>query len=38
LLVELIEDFDNSFEVKINKKERKLLSKDVVKNLLVITI
>ena len=38
LVVEAIEEFDNSFEVKINKKERKLLSKEVVKNLLVVGI
>jgi DtxR family Mn-dependent transcriptional regulator len=36
ILVELIEDYDNTFQVKINKKERKLLSKEVVKNLLVV--
>lgn len=35
LLVEAIEEFDKSFQVKINRKERKLLSKEVVKNLLV---
>ena len=33
-----IEDYDYSFEVKINNKERKLLSKEVVKNLLVAEI
>ena len=38
LLIELIEDFDNSFEVKVNRKDRKLLSKDVVKNLLVVSL
>ena len=38
LLVESIEEFDNSFQVKVNRKEQKLLSKDVVKNLFVITI
>jgi DtxR family transcriptional regulator, Mn-dependent transcriptional regulator len=38
LLVEAIEEFDHSFQVKINKKERKLLSKDVVKNLLVVML
>ncbi len=38
LLVESIEEFDNSFQVKINRKERKLLSKEVVKNLFVITV
>jgi DtxR family Mn-dependent transcriptional regulator len=38
LLVESIEDFDSSFHVKINRKERKTLSKEVVKNLLVIPI
>jgi len=36
LLVEAIEEFDRSFQVKINNKDRKLLSKDVVKNLLVV--
>jgi DtxR family Mn-dependent transcriptional regulator len=35
LQVEAIEEYDRSFQVKINRKERKLLSKDVVKNLLV---
>jgi DtxR family transcriptional regulator, Mn-dependent transcriptional regulator len=38
LAVESIEEFDHSFQVKINRKEHKLLSKDVVKNLLVATI
>ncbi|HMK03901.1 MAG TPA: metal-dependent transcriptional regulator [Ferruginibacter sp.] len=38
LAVESIEEFDHSFQVKINRKERKLLSKDVVKNLLVASI
>ena len=38
LVVEAIEEFDNSFQVKINKKERKLLSKEVVKNLLVVML
>jgi DtxR family Mn-dependent transcriptional regulator len=38
LLVEAIEEFDKSFQVKINNKERKLLSKDVVKNLLVVVL
>ena len=38
LLVEAIEEFDKSFQVKINRKERKLLSKDVVKNLLVAVL
>lgn len=38
LLVESIEEFDNSFQVKVNRKERKLLSKDVVKNLLVMSV
>lgn len=36
LQVESIEEFDNSFQVKHNKKGRKLLSKEVVKNLLVV--
>jgi DtxR family transcriptional regulator, Mn-dependent transcriptional regulator len=38
ILVEAIEEFDRSFQVKINNKERKLLSKDVVKNLLVVIL
>ncbi len=38
LVVEAIEEFDNSFQVKINKKERKMLSKEVVKNLLVVML
>jgi len=38
LLVEAIEEFDNSFQVKVNRKEKKLLSKEVVKNLFVITV
>ncbi|MFZ1371634.1 MAG: metal-dependent transcriptional regulator [Ferruginibacter sp.] len=38
LLVESIEEFDNSFQVKVNRKEHKLLSKEVVKNLFVITV
>lgn len=38
LVVEAIEEFDHSFQVKINKKERKMLSKDVVKNLLVVML
>ncbi len=38
LLVESIEEFDKSFQVKINGKDRKLLSRDVVKNLLVVLL
>jgi len=38
MLVEAIEEFDKSFQVKINGKESKLLSKDVVKNLLVVIL
>ncbi len=38
LLVESIEEFDSSFQVKVNSKEQKLLSKDVVKNLFVIVV
>ena len=38
LLVETIEEFDKSFQVKINNKDRKLLSKEVVKNLLVVVL
>ncbi len=36
ILVESIEEFDNSFHVKVNRKERRTLSKEVVKNLLVV--
>jgi DtxR family Mn-dependent transcriptional regulator len=36
ILVESIEDFDSSFHVNINKQENKILSKEVVKNLLVV--
>jgi len=38
IAVEAIEEFDQTFHVKINKKLRKLLSREVVKNLLVVTI
>jgi DtxR family transcriptional regulator, Mn-dependent transcriptional regulator len=38
IAVEAIEEYDHSFQVKINKKERKLLSKEVVKNLLVVVL
>lgn len=38
LLVESIEEFDSSFHVKVNSKERKLLSKEVVKNLFVVVL
>jgi DtxR family Mn-dependent transcriptional regulator len=38
ILVESIEEFDNSFHVKVNRKERKTLSKEVVKNLLVVSV
>ena len=38
LLVISIEEFDSSFQVKVNSKEQKLLSKDVVKNLFVIVV
>jgi DtxR family Mn-dependent transcriptional regulator len=38
IAVEAIEEYDNCFQVKINKKERKLLSKEVVKNLLVVVL
>lgn len=38
ILVESIEEFDSSFQVKVNRKEKKLLSKDVVKNLFVVAI
>lgn len=36
--VESIEEFDKSFNVKLNNKDRKLLSKEVVKNLLVVVL
>ncbi len=36
--VEAIEAFDNTFTVKVNKKENKIFSKEVVKNLLVAVI
>jgi DtxR family Mn-dependent transcriptional regulator len=35
MLVESIEEFDSTFTVKANRKERKIFSKEVVKNLLV---
>lgn len=38
LLIESIEEFDKSYQVKVNRKEKKLLSKDVVKNLFVIAV
>lgn len=38
ILVEAVEEFDNSFQIKINNKDRKHLSKDVVKNLLVVAL
>ncbi len=36
ILVESIEEFDHTFSVKVNKKEARILSKEVVKNLLVV--
>ncbi|MFT3681600.1 MAG: metal-dependent transcriptional regulator [Ferruginibacter sp.] len=36
ILVEAIEEFDQTFHVKVNKKLHKLLSREVVKNLLVV--
>jgi DtxR family Mn-dependent transcriptional regulator len=33
--VESVEEFDNTFSVKVNRKENKVFSKEVVKNLLV---
>lgn len=36
LIVESIEEYDQSFKVKINRKVRKLFSKEVVKNILVV--
>jgi DtxR family transcriptional regulator, Mn-dependent transcriptional regulator len=38
IVIGAVEEFDNSFQVKINKKEHKLLSKEVVKNLLVVVL
>ena len=38
LLVESIEEFDSSFQVKVNRKDQKLLSKDVVKNIFVVAV
>lgn len=38
IMVEAVEEFDNSFQVKINNKDRKHLSKEVVKNLLVVLL
>lgn len=38
IIVEAIEEFDQTFHVKINKKQSKMLSRDVVKNLLVVAI
>ncbi len=35
MLVESIESFDRTFTVKVNRKEKKIFSKEVVKNLLV---
>ncbi len=37
IFIETIEAYDNSFQIKINRKENKILSKDVVKNLLVVS-
>ena len=38
IMVETVEEFDHSFQVKINHKNRLHLSKDVVKNLLVVEL
>lgn len=38
IFVESVEDFDNTFSVKLNRKENKVFSKEVVKNLLVVVI
>jgi DtxR family transcriptional regulator, Mn-dependent transcriptional regulator len=38
IIVEAIEEFDQTFHVKINRKQTKMLSRDVVKNLLVVAI
>lgn len=38
IMVDTIEEFDQTFHVKINKKQSKLLSRDVVKNLLVVAV
>lgn len=38
IVVESVETFDNTFAVIVNQKESKILSKEVVKNLLVVMI
>jgi DtxR family transcriptional regulator, Mn-dependent transcriptional regulator len=38
ILVESVESFDSTFTVKVNRKEKKALSKEVVKNLLVAVV
>ncbi len=38
IVVEVIEEFDQTYHVKVNKKNSKMLSRDVVKNLLVVAI
>lgn len=38
IMVETVEEFDNSFQVRINHKNRLHLSKEVVKNLLVVEL
>lgn len=38
ILVESVEAFDSTFTVKVNRKENKVFSKEVVKNLLVVLV
>ncbi len=38
LRIEMIEEYDHSFYVKINNKTKKVFSKDIVKNLLVVEL
>jgi DtxR family Mn-dependent transcriptional regulator len=38
LIVERIEEYDKSFHLKVNKKDKKIFSKEVVNNILVVDI
>ncbi|MBL0357329.1 MAG: metal-dependent transcriptional regulator [Chitinophagaceae bacterium] len=38
IMVEAVEEFDNTFTVRVNRKENKIFSKEVVKNLLVAVV
>jgi DtxR family transcriptional regulator, Mn-dependent transcriptional regulator len=38
IIVESIEEFDHTFHVKVNRKYKKMLSREVVKNLLVVDV